>query len=261
MTILIKLGGSAITDKEEEYFLKEEVLQRISNEISKIQDRILLVHGGGSFGHVAALEQGLDEKESEELDPLGFSRVHQAMNELNVEVVNSLISSEVRAVPVQTSACFMKESKGVRLENEKIIEGLLESGFCPVFYGDFVLDESGNLTILSGDQIIEHLAEIFSADRVIMGTDVDGVFTKDPKVDKEAELIHEISPKKWEKISSQIEFSSREDVTGGMENKIKVLIELAKKGIESRIINIQRPENLIEAVKSDKRVGTKISEG
>ncbi len=259
MTVLIKLGGSAITNKGEKYSFKEDVIRKISNEISKIEEKIILVHGGGSFGHAVALEHGVNENGG--LQPQGFSRVHKAMSKLNMEVVSCLHKAEINAIPVQTSACFMRGSNGVKLKNRQIVRKFLDSNFTPVFYGDGVIGEDGELTILSGDQIVGYLARNFPVDRVIMGTDVDGVYTKDPKSNEKTELIPEISSKNWKNISSTIEFSSGEDVTGGMENKVEVLIGLAQEGIESQIINIEGPENLFKAIKSDKRVGTKITEG
>lgn len=261
MTILIKLGGSAITNKGEKYSLKEGVIQRISDKISQIEDRVILVHGGGSFGHSIALEHGVNESGNGDLKPQGFSRIHKAMNRLNMEVVSHLHEAEINAIPVQTSACFVRVADGIKLKNRQIVRRFLDSDFTPVFYGDGVIGEEGELTILSGDQIVGYLARNFPVDRVIMGTDVDGIYTKDPKSNEETELIPEISSKNWKKISSNIEFSSGEDVTGGMRNKVEVLIELAQEGIESQIINIQSPENIFKAIKSDKRVGTKISEG
>ncbi|KXB01227.1 hypothetical protein AKJ41_02250, partial [candidate division MSBL1 archaeon SCGC-AAA259O05] len=89
----------------------------------------------------------------------------------------------------------------------------------------------------------------------------DGVYTGDPKKDKDAELISEITPKGWEKISSSIDLASVDDVTGGMTNKIRVLLDLAEKGIESQIINAGKEGTLKRAIRGDMGIGTRIIKG
>ncbi|MFI5416812.1 MAG: gamma-glutamyl kinase, partial [Nitrososphaerales archaeon] len=49
--ILIKLGGSIITNKEKPLSPRISTIDKISKQLKKIHEPIILVHGGGSFGH------------------------------------------------------------------------------------------------------------------------------------------------------------------------------------------------------------------
>jgi isopentenyl phosphate kinase len=88
---------------------------------------------------------------------------------------------------------------------------------------------------------------------------VDGVMTADPSKDKNARLIPEITIKNYAKIKSSLTSSDGVDVTGGMLSKVESMLELAKKGIESEIINGDKPGNLLRALKGEKRIGTVIT--
>ena len=53
----------------------------------------------------------------------------------------------------------------------------------PVLYGDVVLDveDKIKMAVLSGDQIVKYLAENLKPKKVVLGSDVDGIYNKDPK--------------------------------------------------------------------------------
>ena len=62
--IVIKLGGSLITDKATEKTLKKEVLDTVSKVIATIVNKgysLVLVHGAGSFGHLLAKKWSIVE--------------------------------------------------------------------------------------------------------------------------------------------------------------------------------------------------------
>jgi len=61
--VFLKLGGSLLTDKTQVEAVQEDALRRVAGEVSRAcQDaphlRLLLGHGSGSFGHVAARQHG-----------------------------------------------------------------------------------------------------------------------------------------------------------------------------------------------------------
>lgn len=61
MLTFVKLGGSLITDKRGEQAYRAEVMARTAAEIAQAYatERPLLIgHGSGSFGHVAAQKYG-----------------------------------------------------------------------------------------------------------------------------------------------------------------------------------------------------------
>jgi Predicted archaeal kinase len=53
--IVLKLGGSIITNKKEPFSFNRDVLLRIGNELkSSWPMPLIIIHGGGSFGHPIA---------------------------------------------------------------------------------------------------------------------------------------------------------------------------------------------------------------
>lgn len=253
----MKLGGSAITNKDVNFSIKEEVLGRIAEELASIKKKLVLVHGGGSFGHPLALEHDIASGYSEDEQIMGFSETHQAMEELNSKVVRSLLEAGRAAMSMQTSACSVVEEDEIVSIELRNIQKILDLNIIPVLYGDAVPDLKKGMTILSGDQLTAALAQELGVSKVVWGMDTDGVYTKDPKYE-DAEFIPKITPESWEEISSSVDLSHSGDVTGGMRNKMEVLLSLAREGIDSQVVNATKPGNLSMAIGSDKRVGTKI---
>ena len=56
--ILIKLGGSVITDKKKDFTVREENILRLAREVKAAlgtgNNKIIIGHGAGSFAHVPA---------------------------------------------------------------------------------------------------------------------------------------------------------------------------------------------------------------
>ena len=85
---------------------------------------------------------------------------------------------------------------------------------------------------------------------------VRGVFTDNPDVNSYAELIKEITPNNIKEIESSLKGSFGIDVTGGMLHKVKMLLELAKLGIESEVINTKESGLLKRSLLGEKGLGT-----
>ncbi len=101
---------------------------------------------------------------------------------------------------------------------KRTFENLFELGFVPIVNEN---DSTATTEIKYGDndRLASRVAQISSADCLILLSDVDGLYTKNPKLDKNVKLIKEITniDKKIEKISTN---TSGEHGTGGMKTKI-----------------------------------------
>ncbi len=257
--MILKLGGSIITEKGAKTpTINNNNLKRIAKEIKNalnyqktskdFNNGLIIVHGAGSFGHPFAsdYEIGKPFNGSEDLEKKkkGFSLTQSWVKKLNSLVCDVLIEENINSVSIQPSSFVITRNKRIEFANLDLINQYLENGFVPVLYGDVVLDfeNSIKMAVLSGDQIINYLAKKLVPERVILGTDVDGVFNKNPKKDYNAQLITELTSLK---DLASMDTTTNIDVTGGMVGKIKELLELAHIGIESEIINAGC-ENLIE---------------
>lgn len=242
--LLIKLGGSAITDKTKEFTARMDVIENICLELSKAKRKIVVIHGAGSFGHpvVKRYKLGAGYKSRDQLQ--GFLETKIKLYSLNKIVVKCLIEKGILALPFQPSA-FMTARKGriKRMEVRPLINAL-NLGFTPVLHGDVIFDEALGFSIASGDQIASKLAPRINANLAIFGCDVDGIFTADPKRDPNARLIPTITLTNFKDVMKMVERPKSPDATGGMEGKLRECLKLAKLGVESIILNLTKPGNL-----------------
>ncbi len=259
---ILKLGGSVITNKEKPLTPNLPAIERLTSEISRANvSPLVLVHGGGSFGHPIAKKYSIEEGYKDQSQIMGFSKTRQAMTTLNRLVVDSLIQHNIPAVAVQPSSCTITKQGRINLMEERPLKKLLEIGFVPVLYGDAVLDSDMGFAILSGDQLVSSLATRLGAERIIIGIDVDGLYTSDPKTDPKARLIQHIAPQELRKMQHKIGEGRVTDVTGGMLGKVLELMPAVEKGIQVIIVNAVKASNVYKALKDERVVGTVIERG
>ena len=259
---VLKLGGSVITNKEKPSTPNLRAIERLANEISQAKiSFLILVHGGGSFGHPVAERYNLAEGFMDQSQIMGFSETHRAMTELNSLVMEALISHNIPAVEVQPSSCVVTKAGRIQSMELKPLKKMLKMGFVPVLYGDAVLDSEKGFAILSGDQLVSSLAITLGADRIIMGVDVDGLYTADPKTDPSAHLIDRITLEELKSLKHKIEGSKVTDVTGGMLGKMLELTPAVEHNIQTIMINATQPLRVYKALKGEKVRGTIIEKG
>lgn len=245
--IVIKLGGSVITDKESgSPTVKKTVLERIVQELATTGRSLVLVHGGGSFGHTVAKRYNV-YLGGQHSTPNAASKVMASMMELNHVVVESMIEKGMAPISLPPHA-LLGVAKTFNKKQVRLISLALRQGFTPVLYGDVVLDRKKGFKIISGDYIAAELAIILHAERLVFATNVDGVYRTlgDPT-------------SLYLKIDRHTHFTARsDDVTGGIGYKVKQGLRAAKAGIKTLIINATKPGNVRKAVLGEQLLGTEI---
>ena len=88
--ILIKLGGSVITEKKKPLTPRKNAIEKIGRAISKITEPAIIVHGGGSFGHFWSVKYDMHTKEAK-CKPKGVAIVKNSMVALNNIVLDGLL--------------------------------------------------------------------------------------------------------------------------------------------------------------------------
>jgi isopentenyl phosphate kinase len=256
---VLKIGGSVITDKNSELAAKTYEIDRIAEEIKKanVQD-LVVVHGGGSFGHPYAQRYGLKEGFREESQKMGFSETHHVMTVLNGLVMDALVLHGVQAISITPSSCVITEDGRIKDFVDAPLKKYLNMGFMPVLYGDAVLDTKLGFTILSGDQLISYLASKFHAKRIIVGVDVDGVYESDPKTNVNSQLLKNLVMQDLKKLRTRLGTPISSDVTGGMPGKIAELVPAVEQGIHVTVMNATKPNYVYRALKGDPVEGTTI---
>lgn len=253
--LIVKLGGSVITDKRRPFTVKRATLARLARELTAVRKPLVVVHGGGSFGHPVASKYRIAEGYKNKSQLMGLSLTHRAMERLNVYVIEALQKAGIQAIAIQPSACAAVSGGRIRSMELTPIKKLLTLGLVPVLYGDAVPDLRKGMSILSGDQIVAYLARELDAVRVILGVDVNGVYTANPKNDRRAKLVRKITPVDRELVTS-LDVAGVKDVTGGMRTKVKELLPLAMCGVEAEIVNATKPGVIRKAIQGKRGLGT-----
>jgi isopentenyl phosphate kinase len=259
---VLKLGGSVITDKEKPLTPNLQAIERLAKEIAQAEVlSLIVVHGGGSFGHHIAKRYNLTEGYIDPSQVIGFSEAHHAMTKLNSLVMEALLNNNINAVVIQPSSCVITKTGRIQSMEKKPLKRMIDLGLIPVLYGDTVLDSEKGFAILSGDQIVSSLALNFGASRIIIGGDVDGLYTKDPKTSKSAKLIKRVTLEELKTQKHDIEGSKATDVTGGMLGKVRELIPAIEQNIQALLVNATKPLRVYKALKGEEVIGTIIERG
>ncbi|XP_060600284.1 uncharacterized protein LOC132753777, partial [Ruditapes philippinarum] len=200
--LIVKFGGSAITDKSKLETLNEESLTRAVELISlcyKQNLTCIVVHGAGSFGHHQAKEfkvnsgwHHIKDGNDIELVKTGFLSHKESVTMLNHHVVNSLLKQNIPAVGLSVCGGWVTENGEVVKRDIESVTDLIRNGFIPVLHGDCVLDRAKGSNILSGDTIIQTFSEVFIVNRVVFLTSVKGVYDCPPADHSEAKLLHTV---------------------------------------------------------------------
>lgn len=259
---VLKLGGSVITEKKKLLTPNLRAIDRLAMEIYRAKiSSLILVHGGGSFGHPIAKRYRITEGFSDLSQIMGFSETHRAMTELNSLVMKALLGHNIPAIEVQPSSCTITKAGRILNMEMRPLKKMLRMNFVPVLYGDAVFDSEKGFGILSGDQLVSSLAMKVDADRIIMGVDEDGLYTADPKTDSSAHLIDYITLGELKNLKHKIGGSKATDITGGMLGKILELEPAIEHNIQTLIVNATKPQRVYKALKGETTVGTIIERG
>ena len=256
---IVKLGGSVITEKAKQSCFKQESMDRLSKEIRKADQQLILVHGAGSFGHVLAKQYKLNEGYKNDNQLQGFSLTHSMVQQLNSLVLKSLHDHNISAVAVSPHAILKLENHKPVATSYTIFKEYLDSGFTPVTFGDVVLDKQIRFSICSGDLLVQMLAEQFKPEKVIFVMDEDGLYTSNPKQNPKATLIDSMNSNDLEALSATLD--SHADVTGGMGGKIDTIKHIADLGVDTVLLNGNKPNRLYNILVGKKATCTIVHGG
>jgi isopentenyl phosphate kinase len=254
------MGGAAITDKTAYETANQEAIWKLADAAAQAlatgKLQLIIVHGAGSFGHPQVMKYGVSHGVRTPTQAYGFCKVRNSCSKLSSSVMAELIDAGVPAILLPTGVLATQKNNRIASFNMEPIKRALKLGLVPVLLGDMVFDSELGASVCSGDQVISYLCSKFDVARAVFATDVDGVFTADPKTDKKARMFHEIKLGKITKIAGSLHGSKTADVTGGMKGKLAEL-----KDINSTIFvaNAKEPERITALLLGKSALSTKIS--
>jgi len=251
---IIKLGGSVITNKSRENSFKREIANRLSAELKKANKKSIIIHGAGSYGHILAEKYNLNNGFESDEQLHGFSLTHAMVQKLNSLVMDSLHENDISAVSIPPHCILELNDHKPHKINISIFKDYIDLGFTPVTFGDVVLDKKLGFSICSGDLLIQLLSEHFRPDKAVFVIDVDGLFTSNPKIDENAKLIDKVSLKELLDLSTDLD--SHADVTGGMGGKLVSIKKISELGIDTVLLNGNKPERLYKLLVGENTIST-----
>ncbi|MFW5917432.1 MAG: isopentenyl phosphate kinase [Halorubrum sp.] len=222
--VVLKLGGSLITEKDRPETLDGPALDSACDAIADALadgtvERLVVVHGGGSFGHHHASERGVSTSAGTS-DAGAVMDIHGAMTTLNRLVLSRLHDRGVPAVPVHPLSLSARPD-GPDGDLDLPLSStatLLEEGFVPVLHGDGIATAGEGVTVVSGDELVVELAAGLGARRVGVCSTVPGV------LDGDGEVLPSIDS--FEAVADALGASDATDVSGGMAAKVRELLSL-----------------------------------
>jgi isopentenyl phosphate kinase len=274
--IFLKLGGSLITDKTQPYTPKLDVIEDVALQISTALQthpdlRLVLGHGSGSFGHVAASEYHtrdgfvaqppqLTQRDRDTTESgywKGFAEVWYQASALNRFVMKALHKVSMPAISLPPSANVIASDGKVSIWETTSISMALAYGLVPVIYGDVTFDEVRGGTILSTEDLFSHLARAFNPERILLAGLESAVWQDFPDRTRKVETI---TPKTFNKVAENIEKAAGADVTGGMKSKVTQMLDLVQQNPELKIqiFSGAEPGNILRALTGE-TLGTWIS--
>ena len=252
--IVIKCGGRVLLDPELFNNFIDDV--RI---LKKLGLTPVVVHGGGP-----RIKKKLDELNIETKFIMGLrvtdekviKIVEDVMIEFNKEIVDSLEkkSCKAKSITIKENNAIYVEQKNKELGyvgkitkvDDNLIKNLIKESFIPVV-SPMGLDDKKQTYNINADTTAGALATSLKSRRLMLMTDVEGVY------DKSKKLISEIKPTEAEKLIYD------ETISEGMIPKIRTCINAVNNGVRGVVvIDGRKPHSILFELFSDKGSGTLI---
>ena len=230
ITVFLKLGGSLITDKTKVEHAHRTTIRRLAREIKAAREtrpdlHIVLGHGSGSFGHVAAKKYGTRDGVRDRSDWQGYAEVAAAAARLNQIVVDLFVGEGVPVVSLPPSASARCDDGRLSYLDTFVLQETLEHGLVPLVYGDVALDTVRGATIVSTEDVFIYLVREFQPTHILLAGEVAGVYQDSAM---SGAIIPVITPDNIAQYAAALGGSHGTDVTGGMIDKVQQMLDVVR---------------------------------
>lgn len=230
--ILLKISGEALGGSQG-FGIDKNVIEKFSNEIKQAYElgtQIALVIGGGNiFRGLKAQASGMDRATADYMGMIATVINALAMQD-TLERIHNIPTRVLSAIEMRQIAEPYIRRRAVRH---------LEKGRIVIFAAG-----TGNPFFSTDTAAALRAAEI-NADVMIKATKVDGIYTKDPVIYKDAELLKEVSY--MDILNKDLKVLDHTAITLCKENNIEIIVfNINQKGALKRIINGERIGTLVK---------------
>ncbi|MEE0772992.1 MAG: glutamate 5-kinase [Anaerovoracaceae bacterium] len=247
--IVVKIGSNVLSD--ENGMVNKKVIHNIAEQVKELMDmgkQVILVSSGAGICGVGAINKWSrrgDINYKQALCAIGQVELMMAykeyFGEYGIHVAQILLTRDD----------FDDNHRTLNIRNAMFT--LIDEGVVPVINeNDSVsVDE---IKIGDNDTLAALTASLWNADLLIVLSDIDGVFDKDPKANDDAVLIEMVE--NAEKLESEINIGEKSSFgTGGIATKIEAAAKVNKFGIPMLLLNGSK-ENIIRDGLEGKARGT-----
>ncbi len=238
--LVLKIGTSTLTNGTK--LISRGKIEDIGRQILALSEDydIILV----SSGAIAAAKQYINIKEPNR--PVASK---QAMAAIGQPVLMRIYNEIFSDFGIRTAQCLMTyrdfENETSRKNTLNTINELIKYNYIPIINEN---DTTAVEEIILGDndKLSALVTTLIKADLLILASDIDGVFDKNPHLHSDARHISEI--KNIEEARNLVEERDSELGTGGMNSKLEAAIICQKENIETWIVNGGANNFLINAL-------------
>ncbi len=250
--IVVKVGTSTLTYENGSLNLRRiEQLVKVLCDLQNSGKEIILVSSGAigvGMGKLGIKKRPSRNREKQALAAVGQCELMFIYDKLFGEYNHNVAQVLLTKFAVDT------ETKKQHVINT--METLIEMGIIPIVNENdtCAVDELDGDKIGDNDRLSAIVAEIVNADQLVMLTDIDGLYTGNPKTDPNAKKIDEVTEINDE-IRTMAGGSGSNRGTGGMITKIIAAEYATSFGISCCIMNGEHPKRLYDLF-DGKKIGT-----
>jgi glutamate 5-kinase len=248
---VVKLGSSIVAEDSGD--LRDDVLARICDEVAARHaagDEIVIVTSGAIARGMRVMELPVRPRAVEDLQAasaVGQGKLYRVYDEL-------LRSHDVTSAQVLLTF-FDMSARTHYLNARQTLRRLMEWRVVPVI-NENDTTTTDEISFGDNDFLAAQVAILIAADRLVLLTDTDGLFTSDPRRDPAARLLDEVTD--FEALGAlHIGHSTSPLGSGGMRSKVVAAEMATAAGIPAVICNGLRPGALETVLAGDGSVGTR----
>jgi isopentenyl phosphate kinase len=179
---------------------------------------------------------------------MAFADVQRRMRDLNGHVLDALHAAGVPAVSVPPAPLVRMQAGHLESLATRPFQEALKAGLVPVTHGDAALDAEQGAAIVSGDDLMVHLARALRPNLTLFVADVEGIVGPDGRL---VDVIRgKVPDLAWE--------APPEDVTGGMQAKVSRMLDIARDGSRCLLVSGHVPGRVGAVLAGDEVRATEV---
>ena len=253
MRVVIKIGTSTLAHPTGHLNIRRtEQLCKIISDIKNAGNQVILVSSGAigmGVGKLGLLKRPEDIPTKQAAAAVGQCELMYTYDRIFSKYHHTVAQLLITGDDVED------DTRHTNFTNT--LNRLLDLGAIPIINENDTV-ATAEIVIGDNDTLAAIVAQSVSADRLILLSDIDGLYTADPHKDPDAKLIHTVNVID-EALLSLAGASAGNQGTGGMVTKLQAAKICLSCGCEMIIANGSRPENLYD-IMDELEVGTKFKE-